>query len=163
MGSHTRCLCFPQHRGPPASVSLPEGPSIHLWPGRWTLATSPHSRAPSPLAGMLGPGPAPWPAQDSPRTLENAAGDTRPSQGNRVTSNNRVAHQSTVAVETPAGHLYPWSASSFLRSRGEHQPCPGGILPAISWNRAPELRGGVGAAARIRTHTHLHKNKQRLA
>lgn len=129
MGSQTRCLCFPQHRGPPASASLPEGPTINLWPGRWTLVMSPHSGAPSPRADMPGPGPALWPAQDSPRTLDNAAWDPRPSQGSGVARNNRVAHQSTVPVETPAGHLHPWSCSSFLRSWGEHQPCPRASFP----------------------------------
>lgn len=147
------------------------------------LPQSPFLRAPRPTSGQddgrwpcpLTPGHPPlWPACWGlvlPRGLHRTVpGRWKTQQGTLGPA------KETESQVTTGWHIraqFPWRlplatsiigpGSSFLRSRGEHQPCPRGILPAISWNRALELRGGVRAAARIRTHTHLHKNKQRLA
>lgn len=103
---------------------------------------------------MLGPGATLRPAQDSPRKVENAAGDTRPSRGHGVARNNGVAHQSTVPVETPAGHLGPWSVppsrghgASSSRALGH----PSGRLLEPGWG---SRRWGRGQPLR-EAHTHI--------
>lgn len=140
MGSQTRCLCFPQHLGPPASVSLPEGPAINLWPGRWMLATSPPSGAPSPLAGT-------GHSQDAGRRSRGRSAKPR-TQSHKE----RGGPSEHGSRGDPAGRLCPWSSSSFPTSRGEPQPCPRASFPPSPGPGLGISRAGTGTAAPRSTH-----------